>query len=157
MKKEEILIFDIDGVLSNPTHRIEHAINKDWDKFNELMALDTPHQKMMDVLFLFLKSNYKVFLLTARPIEFKKTTMSWLRGNFCNELLIKEKIKNKGLELIMRPENNIESSEDFKEKEVLKLKEKFEILLAIDDNKNVIKMYRKHEIYALETMSMYKN
>lgn len=155
MKNEQIIIIDIDGVLSNPSHRIQHAINKDWDKFNDLMEFDEPNAEMFTILHYFIL-NFKVVFLTARPEHYRMTTFKWLMANSNNSYLMKTKLQSKEIELIMRPSENKESSEIFKEKILKELKNKFKIILAIDDNSKVVKMFRKHGINTLQQESMYK-
>lgn len=154
MRKEQIIIIDIDGVLSNPKHRIKHAINKDWDKFNDLMEFDEPNLEMFTLLHYFML-NFKVVFLTARPEHYRQTTLKWLMANSPNSILLKTKIAKKESELIMRPFENKDSSEIFKEKILKELKNKFQIILAIDDNWKVVKMFRENGINALEQKSMY--
>lgn len=75
-----IIVFDIDGTLSNLHHRrhLVEAKPKDWKAFNDGMALDEPHDDVVDLLLLFYMKNYKVVLCTGRDEDYKQVTKDWL-------------------------------------------------------------------------------
>ena len=44
------VIFDIDGTLSDPSHRLNFALMKEWDKFNEEAKNDPVIVSMADLM-----------------------------------------------------------------------------------------------------------
>jgi len=84
-----------------------------------------------------------VVFLTARPEHTRKLTVEWLRQRL--ELLKYD------YELIMMPDDYPENKTivDYKRDEVRKIKEKYDILFAIDDNLDLCKMYEGLGIKAL--------
>jgi phosphoglycolate phosphatase-like HAD superfamily hydrolase len=75
-----IIVFDIDGTLSNLHHRrhLVEAKPKDWKAFNDGMALDEPHDDVTDLLLLFKSKDYKIVLCTGRDADYRQVTETWL-------------------------------------------------------------------------------
>lgn len=76
------VVFDIDGVLADPTHRLCHIKKSepDWRMFFGLVSQDTPRLKEIEILKLF--SQYaNIVLLTGRSDECMEATNQWLRAH----------------------------------------------------------------------------
>lgn len=154
MSKENIVIFDIDGVLSDQSHRIELSEQKRWNEFNSLMIYDKPNNQCFRLLHCIM-INFPVIFLTARPENFRSKTIKFLRSNSHSRLFFDKNFNYfkkdfDGGSLLMRPENNFKSSELFK-LDMLKIIQSFgyNIFLALDDNEEVIKMYQSNNIFSL--------
>ena len=78
MKKVKAVIFDLDGTLSDCTHR-NHYLEKtpiDLDSFDALMHTDTV---IAPIAFLLKNlSGVIKIVLTARPDKYRKVTEKWL-------------------------------------------------------------------------------
>ena len=76
---KKVFVFDIDGTLSNPEHRIRylHKSPKDWTTFKALIPFDEPHQDMIWLTQCF-KSYGPVVLCSARDDTNRKETIDWL-------------------------------------------------------------------------------
>ena len=79
-----ICIFDLDGTLSDGTHRLHLLPKKDlhltesWSEFNGASIGDSPIQSTIDVANALYRSGMTVIILTGRSDEVKTETMIWL-------------------------------------------------------------------------------
>lgn len=76
---EKIFVFDIDGTLSDLTHRLPYIRNtpKDWNTFKSLIPYDKPHNDIIWLLNL-LSNLGKIILCSARDGTNRKETIEWL-------------------------------------------------------------------------------
>ncbi len=76
------VIFDIDGVIADATHRNHHITkpNNNWDEFFQDCENDTQLTHNTHLLQLLAKHN-NITLLTSRPKAVKKQTTNWLTKN----------------------------------------------------------------------------
>ena len=149
------IVFDIDGVLADCSHRLKYiqGENKDYDKFysNEEIMKDKPieaNRKILDMLYNlhYMEDFYrpteihgKVIFLTGRNEICKEATCIWLLKN----ILIRSPFDP---ELYMRPKNDYRPSHEAK-KNLIENHIGFEnILFAFDDDDKVNEMYKKHGI-----------
>lgn len=146
--KPRAIIFDIDGVLSDPSRRIKFAKEKDWDSFNGLAYADYPFKETCSICRSLAK-DFEIIFLTGRPEKYISQTVKWLHENVF--LLRQQRIH-----LIMRPTGDFRKSSEFKLSEYLKLKEDYRIIAAFDDNEHVVEMYREQGLTIFALNSMYK-
>lgn len=74
------VIFDIDGTLSDPSHR-RHYVEKqpkDWDGFFDAMVLDTPKYEIIRVAQAMHGGDNRVLIVTGRPENYRSQTVDWL-------------------------------------------------------------------------------
>lgn len=76
--KPEFIIFDIDGTLSDASHRHQLAQAKDWEQFHSL-AVDDPVIIAVADLMLELSGKNDIILLTGRPDKYRSITEKWLK------------------------------------------------------------------------------
>jgi len=137
--KQAILV-DIDGTIADNRHR-DHLAKTDWAKFVEFDTVmkDKPIASVVELVRL-LALQYRVVMVTAREESDRSVSNAWL---------IRHGIPFHGL--YMRPIGDERRAHDFKESVLHTLqKEGFEVLLAIEDNKYCVDMYRKNGIQVLE-------
>ena len=72
-----IVVFDIDGTLSDYAHRTDLARLKEWEMFHAQALHDEPIVHVVDLLVV-LAQHAEVWLLTGRPEKFRAQTMAWL-------------------------------------------------------------------------------
>ena len=144
-----LVIFDLDGVISNATHR-QHFLRgarKDWRGFFTSAHLDPPYESGL-ALTASVSDDHTVAILTARPHYVADMTRSWLAVNEVRHDL-----------LIMRPRRGPGSggpSADYKRHELSRLRAAgFEITVAIDDDERIIEMFRAEGVLAFYTHSGY--
>lgn len=74
-----IVVFDIDGTISNGAHREHLAHEKRWDEFHALANLDPPITQTVEVLSALYEAGHTIEIWTARPDTFKVQTIDWLK------------------------------------------------------------------------------
>ena len=143
---DTVVIFDLDGVISDASHR-QHYLrdgHKDWDGFFSACTEDPPiisGVKLINIL----NESYRTIILTARPESVQSETIDWL--------------KKHGVvwdALIMR------SNSDHKQSAKMKLSALNQILqagyvpvLVFDDDPKNIAMFLEHQVPAIPVHSGY--
>ena len=140
--KKEAVIVDIDGTISNISHRVHHVIgkNKNWNAFSELMDRDLPITKNINRIAYKFGSEYKILFVSGRSQKYKKKTEKWLSDYFYTDEYL----------LFLRKDNDKRPSFEIKRDILNNLRKKFIIKYAIDDNEKDLKMYEKE---GLETIN----
>lgn len=158
---QNVIIFDIDGVLCDSSERERKTL----DKFNvDNLSLEhlheyhsMPYDEDMVIengLFLYLafKNVYKILFLTARNSEWsRKKTLEWLQTNIDNEIEESQLYMSPAPVLI----DNIYyrkdglNSVECKRLNVNQIKSKYNIVMAIDDFSENHKMLVEEGVTAL--------
>ena len=107
------LVVDIDGTISDTTHRQSLAPRGDerdkdeaWRRFHAGMADDPPVAHVRDIVRGLRMAGAEVIFLTSRPDEYRETTHAWLRRHAFPD--------SEPFTLIMRPEGNRDKSRELK-------------------------------------------
>ena len=113
-----IIVFDIDGTLSNLMHR-RHLVEtkpKDWKAFNDGMANDEPHDDVTDLLKMFASNGYLIVLCTGRDADYRQTTIDWLdKHGIPHDALYMRTSKDRRDDSIIKVELLAEIRKDFGE------------------------------------------
>lgn len=131
-----VAIVDLDGTLSDVTHRLHLLPTKDlhltesWSEFNRAAQYDAPIQDTIDTVNMLYKAGMGVVILTGRSDEVETDTILWL-----------DRHKVKYDYLIMRRAEDNRKDTIIKE-EVLRAIGLHHITCAFDDSPNVIKHFR---------------
>lgn len=134
--RKGIAIVDLDGTLSDGTHRLHLLPTKDlhltesWSVFNGAAIGDKPIQNTIDVVNTLWEAGMGVIILTGRSDEVETDTLIWL-----------DRYKVKFDYLIMRRAEDNRKDTVIKE-EVLRAIGLEHIKCAFDDSPNVIKHFR---------------
>lgn len=129
-------IVDLDGTLSDGTHRLHLLPTRDlhltesWSAFNGAAIGDKPIQNTIDVVNMLWKAGMGVIILTGRSDEVETDTLIWL-----------DRYKVKFDHLIMRRAEDNRKDTVIKE-EVLRAIGLEHIKCAFDDSANVVKHFR---------------
>lgn len=136
----KVVVFDIDGTLSNVEKRKHHLEKspKDFDSFYLAMGEDDPRVEIIDLCNMHFDAGWTVFLFTGRPESYRELTVTWL-----------EKHKVSYHELHMRPDAQRYES-DYKIKQEMIEKVGVKISLAIDDRDQAVRMWRENGIVCLQ-------
>lgn len=139
------VVFDIDGTLSDCSHRVHFIKNtpKDYDSFlsYENVIKDKAINEIVQ-LHDILAENCHVIYITGRPERDRIVTEDWLRLNTKNP---------NGIELYMRKLNDYRQDTEVKSDIIDDLISKgYNITLAIDDRTSVVKMWRSKGIKCLQ-------
>lgn len=131
-----VVIVDLDGTLSDGTHRLHMLPTKDlhltgsWSEFNRAAQHDAPIQDTIDIVNMLWKAGMGVVILTGRSDEVETETILWL-----------DRHKVKYDWMIMRRAEDNRKDTVIKE-EVLRAIGLQHITCAFDDSPNVIKHFR---------------
>lgn len=148
------IVFDIDGVLADCSHRLKYiqGKDKDYEKFysdEEIMKdkIIEAGRKIVDMLYnLYTMEDFyrptefygKIILLTGRSEICEETTRIWVSKNIFEDLSL--------YSIIMRPKNDWRPAHQVKEDLVEKHIGFENILFAFDDDGQVNEMYKKHGV-----------
>ena len=133
----EVVVFDLDGVLSDATGR-QHLLTspfRDWRAFF-LAAGEDPVIEEVGVLLSTLDPKYPIVLLTARPMLIQRQTLEWLDRNQLRWDL-----------LVMRDVGDYDWAREFKERTVDELRDAdIHPVLAFEDDRRNVEMFRENGI-----------
>ena len=148
-RRGPLVIFDLDGVISDASHRQRflRGARRDYEGFFTAAADDPPYAAGL-ALVGSVADDHAVAILTARPHYVSDMTRSWLAANDVRPDL-----------LILRPSEGAGSdgaAADFKRYELSRLRAAgFEVAVAIDDDTRIVDMYRSEGVFALYRHSGY--
>ncbi len=132
-----MIILDIDDTISDSAWREYYAVNKMWDRYNELSINDKPIIGALG-LFKYYKQMARIIFLTSRPIKWETLTQNWLY--------------KKGFHgydrLIMRPHGDFRKACAIKSEQLLQLNVN-DILLFLDNDSETINAVKKIGINAI--------
>ena len=144
--RAETVVFDMDGVISDASHR-QHFLNdgrRDWDGFFGACGDDAVIEDTAVLLDL-LGSDHSVVLLTARPMRVRPETLDWLD---------RHDLRWDGL--FMRDYGDYTASRRFKSETVDQMKGRgMDLRLAFEDDIRNVEMFRAHEIPCIYIHSGY--
>lgn len=134
----KIFIFDVDGTLTNASHRQHHVRQKPkrWDLFNAKMHLDTPHDDIIWLAKLFFDLGHMIIICSGRGSENRQVTMDWLEAHG---------VKFHGL--YMRKERDSRSDDIVKSELLARIREDVgEPFMVFDDRSSVVQMWRDNGV-----------
>lgn len=134
---------DIDGTVSDPTHRLQYASGpeKDWDTFFALMDRDTPrHYVYNKALELAKREGAVIVFVTARPEKYREVTHKWLMKNYFSEFL----------HIIMRRDGDSRPDTEVKSDIYEDYLKQYEIVGVFDDRPSVIRMWREKGLNVID-------
>jgi FMN phosphatase YigB (HAD superfamily) len=143
--KNRCIVFDIDGTISDATHRLQFAYMKEWDTFNELASQDPVIVKLAD----FMRSiNWmtNVILFTGRSEKYRYITLDWLKD---------AELDASFEELLMRPDNDFRPDHEVK---IELLEKRFggkegvmrSVWFVVDDRDQVVEALRNYGLTVLQ-------
>lgn len=148
LMRRRTAIIDIDGTISDGTHRLHHVRpdagkERDYEAFHSLCSADTVVESVAAVVRS-LAATSQVVLLTGRPENYRWQTVCWLEAN---------NIPYDGL--WMRPVGDNTPAPEYK-KGVLDALQIIghDVFLAIEDADEVVAMWRENGIHCLHTQTI---
>lgn len=142
MSKVKIIIFDIDGTLSNCEHRRQFACVQppNWDAFNAGCFADPAYEDIIWMNNLFNKEGCICLVASGRSDDHQENTIKWLdeKGVKYEKLYMRKAGDTRGDDLV--------------KKDILdQIRKEFgEPYMAIDDRDQVVSMWRKNGIRCLQ-------
>ena len=139
-----VIIFDIDGTLSNPSHRLHHVTGpgpKDWTAFFATMADDAAAEPIIELCHSLGAAGHLRVICTGRPEKYRDVTEKWLYDNGVH-----------GFDALYRRPDNDTRPDHVVKREVLGLirKDGYEPWLVIDDRQSVVDMWRDEGLTCLQ-------
>ena len=137
---DEIVIFDIDGMLADVSERIHHVRNKpkNWKAFFQGMAQDKAIHSMVRVCNILYGSGIQIVLCSGRKEEYREQTIQWLAQQGVNYH-----------DLFLRKDNDRRSDTEVK-RELLASLDKSKILFVVEDRSRVVEMWRSEGLVCLQ-------
>jgi hypothetical protein len=138
----KIILFDIDGTLSDCEHRRQFAQVQppNWDAFNAGCFADPPHADIIWLNQLFAKEGCTCLVTSARSDGHEKSTISWLN---VNQVQYKK--------LYMRKEGDTRSDYAVKTDILERIRKEYgEPYMAVDDRDAAVKAWRDAGIRVLQ-------
>lgn len=134
-------VFDIDGTLSSPAHRLHHITGdkKDWSAFFAVCDQDAPIPHMIELAETLIEAGHWVLFATGRSDDVFAKTLDWLRYHIGLDI--------SSLDLYMR------AAGDHREDTVVKAElldriraNGYEPIMVFEDRASVVKMWRENGI-----------
>lgn len=142
------LIVDIDGTLANAEHRLHYIrdeqgglkADKNWHAFHAACIDDEPFKWCLDMVTIYKKHDYAIFLMTGRGAEHREATLSWLK-----------KYRVPFDELYMRGVgDHREDSVVKKELYRFHIEDDYRVEFVLEDRKSVVAMWREVGLTCLQ-------
>ena len=146
------VIFDMDSTIANINTRKRLATRSGKMDYSilfdsNLITLDQPNLKIVDLLKSLKDFGCKVFILTARPVENIQATIEWLEEN-----------EIPWDDLRCKPHNSqYQKSDKFKESELHRFFKAYnsspeQVILSVDDDEKNIRMFESYGISTLNPL-----
>lgn len=131
----KIVVCDIDGTVADLTHRLQYAKGdtKDWKKFFSLLSEDTALMDVYNSARLLAEENDAALVfVSARPEDYRRETVQWLRDNGMNFDY-----------LVMRRKGDKRQDTDVKSDIYNRYLKQYSIVRVFDDRPSVIRMWQE--------------
>lgn len=176
MIKQKAIIFDIDMVLADCTHRLHYitpepiitrgvimphriepqdvisfdpGFKKDYNAFYDACVDDSIIEAGIELVNgLQSADNVVVLFLTGRPERIRKHTIDWLhRALGVDGIATPEQTTEF---IYMRADGDHRPDYEYKAEQLVKILAKYDVICAIDDSPKVIEMYKSYRIFTLQ-------
>ena len=136
------IIIDLDGTLTDVSHRVHHVQKEPKDKksFNSLIGGDGLNSWCYELLEAMRERGYKIIFITGRPDKYRKETVDWLEQ--------KQIVYD---ELYMRP-RHAGVPDSLVKKKIYEefIRDRMEIAFVVEDRLSVVRMWRKIGLVCLQ-------
>lgn len=143
------IVIDIDGVLSDSWEDQKECFCGDNQKGLEEYLRRIPKLPVAEWvldLMSYYSHNYKIIILTARPVRCKEATLEWLKKHVANYDMLK---------IIFKANEDTDDS-IFKLNQIKDLSKKYQIDFILEDNPKTVKLLHKNNFRALLTPGLYE-
>ena len=130
-------IYDVDGTLANvdPYLHYVRGSNRDYNAFHEASIDALPNVNVLEMLNNSVSDGHSILVVTSRKEKYRGLTSMWLAKN---------NIRSHGL--FMRAENDNRPDYEAKKDMLTEIRKHWNVVHAIDDNPNVIKLWEEYGI-----------
>ena len=133
----DAVIFDVDGTLADVA-TIRHYVageNKNFEKFHAAASFVPPHDEVVALAASLRSAGLAILIVTSRKEKWRWHTETWLR-----------KWEIEYDQLWMRPDSDQRRDVDVKRDILARIRSTHTVILAIDDNPNVIALWNSEKI-----------
>jgi hypothetical protein len=130
-------IFDVDGTLANvdPFIHLVRGPNRDYDAFHEASIDALPNFEVVQMLNEAFFDQMHVLVVTSRKEKWRGLTSRWLANNDIGHHA-----------LYMRKDDDHRPDYEVKKDILIDIKNHWDVLHAVDDNPNVIRLWEEYGI-----------
>lgn len=130
-------IYDVDGTLANvdPYLHYVRGSNRDYDAFHKASIDALPNMNVLEMLNNSVSDGHSILVVTSRKEKYRGLTSMWLAKN---------NVRSHGL--FMRSDYDNRPDYEAKKDMLDKIKELWDVVHAVDDNPNVIRLWEDHGI-----------
>lgn len=139
--KKRVVIFDLDGCLSDHRHRLHLAHQKKYDEYHSLCKYDAAMNKRVLEYYVH-HIDFHIVFLTGRNERWRLETAHWIMLNLG--------MTADEYRLFMRPDGDKTPAPEFKLRVVTDELEFNEVYAAYDDRDDIIAAYRRKGIVAVK-------
>jgi len=143
--ERDCVIFDIDGTLSDPLHRLYliDGEREDYDTFYDMAYADDVHWYVVRLYVAMRQQGYQGVLCTGRVDRIRSLTVKWLR----NQALIDWDL------LLMRSDGDYRPDYIIKLEMLDRIRSVYKLnpVFAVEDRPSVVKMWRNNGVPCLQT------
>lgn len=138
---DKAIIVDVDGTLVDVSGARHYVVGrtreqgKDFHHFHLAAMFCPPHRWVLDRVEDAAMAGWKVLIVTARKRQWEWQTRAWM-----------EKHGVQFDRLYMRPDADNRKDVDVKRDILALIEQEFEVVVAIDDNPNVIALWKENNI-----------
>jgi FMN phosphatase YigB (HAD superfamily) len=131
------VIFDVDGTLANvdPYLHLVRGPNRDYNAFHEASIDALPNFEVVEMLNQAFFDQKHIIIVTSRKENWRGLTSQWLAKN---------DIGNHAL--YMRKDDDNRPDYEVKKDILIQIKKYWNVIHAVDDNPNVIRLWEDHGI-----------
>lgn len=141
--KPQAILFDIDGTISNVSHRRQYVATKprNWEAWNAGIINDKPILQVLEV-FNALKDRFPIFFVSGRSDDYRDVTVHWFEkyGIYEHDYngLLMRKYQDHRDDAIVKGEIADEIEKNYK------------IFAVFDDRRRVVDMWLKRGIFVFD-------
>ena len=130
-------IYDVDGTLANVDPYLHHVrgSNRDYNAFHEASIDALPNFEVVEMLNQSFFDQRHIIIVTSRKETWRGLTSSWLAKNDIGHHA-----------LYMRSDDDNRPDYEVKKDILLKIKNHWNVIHAVDDNPNVIRLWEEQGI-----------
>lgn len=135
--KPSAYIFDVDGTLANVDPYLHHVrgSNRDYNAFHEASINALPNIEVVQMLNNAVSDRHAILIVTSRKEKYRGLTSMWLAKN---------NIRSHAL--FMRADDDSRPDYEAKKDMLDKISVLWDVVHAVDDSPNVIKLWEDHGI-----------
>jgi phosphoglycolate phosphatase-like HAD superfamily hydrolase len=135
--KPTAYIFDVDGTLANVDPYLHHVRgdNKDYDAFHESSIGALPNIEVLEMLNNAVSDGHSILVVTSRKEKWRGLTSMWLA-----------KTDARSHALFMRADDDHRQDYEVKKDILDKIVMHWDVVHAVDDNPNVIRLWEENGI-----------